>query len=131
MGPARGDAHVDDRHRCRVQHAWSRQPAKWATVAPTGTSGLREATTSPTALPSSGPDLERRDVRRHVVHPPPHVGVDGHPRVADQHLTRPGLGYVHLHQGEVGGRGLTHGTSRQVDLAADGGGRLGRGRRGG
>ena len=46
-------------------------------------------------------DLERRHVALHVVHPPAHVRIDRQVRVADQHLTRTGLGHLGLDEREV------------------------------
>ena len=57
-------------------------------------------------------------VRGLVPHAAAHVGVDGHPLVADQYLARGGVGHVHLDEFEVGGVGQPLGARAQPYLAA-------------
>ena len=84
------------------RRACSRQPKLCSTMSPGAKPSAADATTSPTAPPSSGcVDLERRDVGLHVVHPAAHVRVDGHDEVAHQHLAVGRVGQRGLDEAEV------------------------------
>ena len=62
-------------------------------------------------------DLERRCVALHVVHASTHVGVDGHPGVADLNLAWAGRGQIYADQVEVVGGRQADGAALQANLA--------------
>ncbi len=64
-------------------------------------------------------DLKRRHVGLGVVHPPAHVRVDRHERVAHEQLARAGVRQLDLGQLEVRGLGLADRPGGQPDLAAE------------
>src|SRR5437763_1974890 len=63
-------------------------------------------------------ELERGDVGGDVIHPAPHIRVDGQPGVAHQDLSRPRIGHLGPQQAEVGGLRLAGRTCDQLPLTA-------------
>ena len=118
VGLRRGEVGVDERGICGVDHGVV-APAEEVRHGGTHCKrvGLRGDDLTHGGALHRLAELEGRDVRRRVVHPPAHVRVHRHPRVAHHDLTGSGSGHRGVYQLEIVAAGLAHGASGELDLA--------------